>query len=147
MEQPRRGRRITLIAAATVLVAALGMRLLPGVGAGAPATPGQPWVSRIVPEDEHLVAEVLNGTSRRGLARLVTRLLRRGGVDVVYFGTASPPAAETEILVRRGDDTAAARRVARALGTGKVRVAPAPERRVDLTVVIGTDYEPPASLR
>jgi hypothetical protein len=101
-------------------------------------------VSRIVAEDEHVVAEVLNGTTRRGLARLVTRLLRQGGIDVVYFGTATAPASEdTEILVRRGDDTAVALRVVRALGAGKVRVAPAPERRVDLTIVVGKDYEPP----
>jgi hypothetical protein len=71
-------------------------------------------------------------------------LLRQGGIDVVYFGTATAPASEdTEILVRRGDDTAVALRVVRALGAGKVRVAPAPERRVDLTIVVGKDYEPP----
>ena len=104
----------------------------------------QSSAERIVPGETPVVAEVLNATPRRGLARTVTRLLRRGGVDVVYFGTASgQAAAETEILVRRGDDTRAALRVARALGLGKVRIAPAPERRVDLTILIGQDYTPP----
>jgi hypothetical protein len=144
VEQPRRGRRIVLIGAAAVLIAVLGIRGVPGLGDGATAPSGEPNVSRIVAEDDHVVAEVLNGTTRRGLARLVTRLLRQGGIDVVYFGTATAPeAAGTEILVRRGDDTAMAVRVARALGAGKVRIAPAPERRVDLTIVIGKDYEPP----
>jgi hypothetical protein len=143
VEQPRRGRRIALIGAAAVLVA-FGIRWVSGLGAGAPAPAGEPKVSRIVSEDEHVIAEVLNGTSRRGLARLATRLLRQGGIDVVYFGTATAPTvADTEILVRRGEDTAIALRVARALGAGKVRIAPAPERRVDLTIVIGNDYEPP----
>jgi len=127
-----------------VLIAVLGIRGVPGLGDGAAVPGGEPRVSRIVAEDEHVVAEVLNGTTRRGLARLVTRLLRQGGIDVVYFGTATAPASEdTEILVRRGDDTAVALRVVRALGAGTVRVAPAPERRVDLTIVVGKDYEPP----
>ena len=112
-------------------------------GDGTRVVRGEPRISRIVPEDERVIAEVLNGTSRRGLARLVTRLLRQGGIDVVYFGTASAPAPATEILVRRGEDTAPALRVADALGTGTVRVAPAPERRVDLTIIIGNDYQPP----
>ena len=112
-------------------------------GDGTLAVRGEPRISRIVPEDERVIAEVLNGTSRRGLARLVTRLLRQGGVDVVYFGTASAPATATEILVRRGEDTAPGLRVADALGAGTVRVAPAPERRVDLTIIIGNDYQPP----
>jgi hypothetical protein len=144
VEQPRRGRRIALIGVAAVLAATLGIRMWSAPGVGARAISGEPRKSRIVAEDERVVAEVLNGTSRRGLARLVTRLLRQGGVDVVYFGTASAPTTEeTEILVRRGDETAAGLRVADALGTGKVRVAPAPKRRVDLTIIIGNDYQPP----
>lgn len=143
MEQPRR-RRIALIGVAAVLAVTLGIRMWSVPGDGARAVNGEPRVSRLVAEDERVVAEVLNGTSRRGLARLVTRLLRQGGVDVVYFGTASATTTTaTEILVRRGDDTAAGRRVAEALGTGTVRVAPAPERRVDLTIIIGSDYQPP----
>jgi hypothetical protein len=142
VEQPRR-RRIALIGVAVVLAATLGLRIWSVPADDARAVSGEPRVSRIVPENERVIAEVLNGTSRRGLARLVTRLLRQGGVDVVYFGTASAPAAATEILVRRGDETAPGLRVADALGVGSVRVAPAPERRVDLTIIIGNDYQPP----
>lgn len=142
MEQPRR-RRIALIAVALVLAATLGLRMWSAPGDDAPGVRGEPRIARIVVEDERVVAEVLNGTSRRGLARLVTRLLRQGGVDVVYFGTASAPATATEILVRRGDDPAPGLRVADALGAGTVRVVPAPERRVDLTIIIGNDYQPP----
>jgi hypothetical protein len=143
VEQPRRSRRIALIGAAAVLAATLGIRMWSAPGDGARAGSGEPRITRIVAEDERIIAEVLNGTARRGLARLVTRLLRQGGVDVVYFGTASAPAAETQILVRRSEDTAAGLRLADALGTGKVRVALAPERRVDLTIIIGNDYQPP----
>jgi hypothetical protein len=142
VEQPRR-RRIALIGVAVVLAATLGLRMWSAPGDGTRVVRGEPRISRLVAEDERVIAEVLNGTSRRGLARLVTRLLRQGGVDVVYFGTASAPATATEILVRRGEDTAAGLRVADALGAGTVRVAPAPERRVDLTIIIGNDYQPP----
>jgi hypothetical protein len=87
------------------------------------------------------VAEVRNGTSRPGLARQVTKLLRQRGVDVIYFGTA-PPADSTAILVRRGDP-ASGREVARLLGTGSVKVAPDTLLRVDLTVLLGADYRLP----
>lgn len=121
----------------------LALRMWSAAGDDASAGSGEPRIARIVAADERVVAEVLNGTSRRGLARLVTRLLRQGGVDVVYFGTASAPATATEIFVRRGNDTAPGLRVADALGAGTVRVVPAPERRVDLTIIIGNDYQPP----
>jgi hypothetical protein len=147
LEQPRR-RRIALIGAAAAVAVVIGISTWTGRRSAGTTGAGAASVEQIVSADSPILAEVLNATSRRGLARTVTRQLRQRGVDVVYFGTASgKPAAETEILVRRGDDTAPALRVARALGVGKVRVAPAPERRVDLTVLIGQDYTPPPAPR
>jgi hypothetical protein len=97
-------------------------------------------------ERDHSQVEVLNGSARPGLARTVTRVLRQGGLDVVFFGTADgPPSDSTLLLVRRGDSTAA-RRAARLLGTGKVQWDPDTLRRVDLTVIIGADYKPPVEI-
>ena len=95
---------------------------------------------------DRIQVEVLNGSGRAGAARTATRVLRRGGIDVVFFGNADQGGiATTRLLVRRGDSTAA-RRSARLLGVGVTEWAPDSTRRVDLTVILGTDYEPPVEL-
>src|SRR2546428_11864686 len=53
-----------------------------------------------------LAVEVLNASGRAGDAKVATRLLRRAGIDVVYFGNAPPtdPLSgldSTRIIVRR----------------------------------------------
>src|SRR5881296_3835268 len=67
-----------------------------------------------------LTVEVLNASGRAGDAKVATRLLRRAGIDVVYFGNAPPPLPppptpptdplsrldSTRIIVRRGLATA-----------------------------------------
>lgn len=87
--------------------------------------------------------EVLNGSNRQGLARTVTRELRARGFDVLYFGTARDSVGETEVLLRRGDSSAASR-VAKALGIEKVRVALDTLLRLDVTVLLGRDFPPGA---
>jgi len=88
----------------------------------------------------HVVAEVLNTTRAVGLARAATRVLRDAGIDVVYFGSDTGAVADsTQVLLRRGDLTAATR-VARALGVGAVRQAPDSSRLVDVTVRLGGDF-------
>jgi len=84
--------------------------------------------------------EVLNGTTRAGLARSATRLLRAKGVDVVGYGNADSTGTTT-LLVRRGDD-ARARLVARALGLGAIRAQPDSSLRLDVTVILGDDFRP-----
>lgn len=96
--------------------------------------------------DERIIVEVLNGSGRRGLARVAARELRRAGFDVVYFGTSNDSSRVTQVLARRGDSTAASR-VAAALGTSRVRVATDTLLRVDITVLLGDDYRPPAGIR
>ena len=96
-------------------------------------------------DGERVVVEVLNGSGRRGLARTATRELRKVGFDVSYFGTRGDSLPVTLVLARRGDSNAAAR-VARALGVGQVRVRTDTLLRVDVTVMLGADYRPPAVL-
>ena len=94
--------------------------------------------------NDRIVVEVLNGTTRAGLARTVTRLIRRQGLDVVLFGSTDSTGRtdSTRVVVRRGA-TGAAEIVARALGTGKVEVEVDTLRRVDVSVILGDDYRPP----
>ncbi len=110
------------------------------------------WVSRprdadlarpIVPgESEHILVEVLNGTRVDGLARAITRRLRRQGIDVVYFGTAADSGLDTtRIVIRRGDSTAAVR-VRTLLGLGRIVSDPDTTRLLDATVILGHDAAP-----
>jgi S1-C subfamily serine protease len=67
--------------------------------------------------DARIVVEVLNGTGR--------------------------PGRKTKLVVRRGGDQAAARRVAQALGGGAVVVDLDTLRRVDVSVILGEDWKAP----
>ena len=89
--------------------------------------------------------EVLNGTRRPGYARIATRALRQQGLDVVFFGT-GPASDSTRVYVRRGDP-GQGRDVAEALGVGRVVIQPDTLRRVDVSVLIGSDWRPRLPLR
>lgn len=102
--------------------------------------------SRTIPGDAGpaIVVEVLNASGRDGDARAGTRVLRRAGIDVVYFGNAAELHDSTRILVRRGDGRAA-RRVRAVLGIGRVIMAPDTGRLLDASVLLGADFRPPPS--
>lgn len=137
LEQPGRGR--------IVVLALIGV----GLAGASFATwfrvvrrpPAAADVARAVPgERDGVVVEVFNATPSVGLARTATARLRDAGLDVVYFGSEAGPALDsTEVLVRRGDAAAGAR-AARALGLGRVRLAPDPGRLVDVTIRLGRDF-------
>jgi hypothetical protein len=134
----RGGRRRLLI---TVAGGLLGVAVLAAIlvaGGRSADEPGpRPWH-----EGDRVVVEVLNGSGRAGLARQVTRRLRLSGVDVIYFGNADALADTTMLLVRRGP-VARGHEAARALEQGVVRSAPDSLRRVDVSIILGRDYEPP----
>jgi hypothetical protein len=89
-----------------------------------------------------ITVEVLNATAIDGLARDVTRRLRRRGIDVLYFGSAGDRRLDsTRILVRRGDSSAAVA-VREALGAGRVFVELDPKRLLDVSVLVGRDAVP-----
>jgi hypothetical protein len=95
----------------------------------------------VPPSTDRVVVEVLNGTDRSGLARVGARVLRKGGLDVVYLATA-PAVDSTMVLVRRGE-LESGQRVRKLLGSGKVRVARDSTRHVDVTVILGPDFREP----
>ena len=93
---------------------------------------------------DRVTVEVLNASGRPGHARGGTRLLRRAGIDVVYFGNAPPGTGaldSTRIVVRRGTADAA-ERVRRALGVGRVSVELDSARLLDVSVLLGADFAP-----
>lgn len=128
----RVGRLVLIgVAVLAVIAAAVLWMRLHGDRSGAEA---------VVPgEGEAVVVEVLNATTADGLAREVTRRLRRAGIDVVDYGSARDSSLDsTTIVVRRGDSTVA-RRVRRALGLGRITVEYDPRLLLDASVLIGPD--------
>jgi LytR cell envelope-related transcriptional attenuator len=114
------------------------------IGCGGDGTPDHP-----VPGDRGpaITVEVLNANGRAGDARVGTRLLRREGIDVVYFGNA--PAVEgtidsTRIIVRRGSAKVGAR-VRAALGLGLVEIDLDSSKLLDVSVLLGADFAAPRS--
>lgn len=145
--QARRGRRIAALAVALLVVAGgAGWWLTrPRDGSGAVRVP---LVTRDVraPEGQRVRVQVLNATATRGLARRAMRQLRDAGFDVVEIGTVA--AAErrdsTLVLVRSGHDDWA-RLVADLLDAGaRVEARPDSSRYLDVTVLLGATYRPPA---
>jgi hypothetical protein len=136
LEQGGRRRLLITVAGGLVGVAALAAFLV--AGARSAEEPGpRPWH-----EGDRVIVEVLNGSGRTGLARQVTRRLRLRGVDVIYFGNADALADTTVLLVRRGE-VARGHEAARALEQGIVRSAADSLRRVDVSIILGRDYEAP----
>ena len=89
--------------------------------------------------DDRVTVEVLNGTKRPGAARAATRMLRRQGLDVVFFGNTEERADSTRVIVRRGDP-GRGRDVRQALGVGRILIEPDTLRRVDVSVIVGQDF-------
>ncbi len=101
-----------------------------------------------VPGDTYTFAvEVLNGTTVNGLARRVTRALRREGIDVVYFGSADDDDVDTTMVIARRGDITAAGVVQEVLGVGAVVDDPAPQLLLDVTVILGRDAAESVSVR
>lgn len=95
------------------------------------------------PPGVRIRVEVLNATRVRGLARRATIHLRDRGFDVVYVGTSRDARDSTVVLDRSGHPQWAAL-VAQALGGARVEGAPDSSRYLDVTVLIGATWRPPA---
>jgi hypothetical protein len=92
---------------------------------------------------ERIRVEVLNSTRVRGLARNATVLLRNRGFDVVLVGTAAAQ-RESTLVLDRSSHPDWARRVAAALGGARVEVRPDSAHYVDVSVLLGNTWRPPA---
>lgn len=96
-----------------------------------------------VPSPENRVmVEVLNGSGVPGVAAAATDLLRDLGLDVVYFGNEGSFGRETSEVVDRTGRDGARDAVSRALGIPSVRAESDTTRLVDVTVFLGSDWNP-----
>jgi LytR cell envelope-related transcriptional attenuator len=96
------------------------------------------------PSGVRIRVRVLNTTKTRGLAKRASAVLRDFGYDVVdYDSDAAGPSSKTRIVSHTGHD-AWALRLRRALGVGGVEIRADSLRYVDFTVMIGSDWKPPA---
>jgi hypothetical protein len=89
-----------------------------------------------------ITVEVLNASGRPGGARIATRILRRAGIDVVFYGNAAEGGTaldSTRIIVRRGD-AKVGERVRAVLGAGKVEVQLDSGKLLDVSVLLGADF-------
>lgn len=89
-----------------------------------------------------ITVEVLNAGGRERMAREATDRLRDGGFDVVSYGNAARFGQAESVVLDRVGRPDAAREVARTLGIATVRSEPDPNLLVDVTVRIGSGWEP-----
>lgn len=93
-------------------------------------------------EQEMLVSlEILNGTSRTGLARRTSELFESFGFQVLNVGNAESSGVEhTVILDRRGIGDLA-ERVAAVIDGRRVLTEVKPDSDVDVTIILGGDFD------
>ena len=95
------------------------------------------------PDGVRIRVQVLNATKTRGLARRATMHLRARGFAVVAMGT-DPTAHDSTMVLDRSGHPEWARLVARALGATQVLSRPDTSRYLDVTVLLGGSWRPPA---
>lgn len=126
---------VALLAAALALFFVL--RAAPGV------RPGMGLGDARAPDNVRIRVQVLNATRTRGLARRATMHLRDRGFDVVEVGTEPRSRDSTLVLDRSGHPEWSAL-VAKAMGGARVEARPDSSRYLDVTVLVGGSWRPPA---
>jgi hypothetical protein len=122
-----------VVVAASVIVKARGH--------GGPTTPPPPGVR--APEGTRVRVQVLNGTKVHGLARRATMLLRDRGFDVVETGNVNE-SRDTTLVLDLSNHPEWATRVAQLFGTARVEARHDSSRYLDIAVVLGSTWRPPA---
>jgi hypothetical protein len=141
VELPAVSRRAGVgLAAATLLLVAVF-----ALAARRRATSVQPATipDATAPHDTRVRVQVLNASRVRGLARRATLHLRDRGFDVVEVGTTTQLRDSTLVLDRSGHPAWAAL-VAKAMGGARVEARPDSSRYLDVSVLVGGTWRPPA---
>jgi hypothetical protein len=87
-------------------------------------------------------AELRNGTGTVGLTQQASRFIVPIGIEVAFTGNdADFGEATTTVIYYRSEDADAAREVVEALGAGSIVQANREIDVVDLTVILGADFE------
>jgi hypothetical protein len=125
-----------------LLVAVLVGSLAGGIAAGLrPVPPAADAAAPVLPPGRVRV-EVLNASGIPGLAARGRAHLRERGFDVVEIGNARGFPPDTSVVLDRVGRMELARAVADAAGIPRVHARPDANLYVDVTVVLGSDWEP-----
>ena len=111
--------------------------------AALPARHGTARVMRSGPSMPRVRVQVLNATRTRGLGRRAMLYLRDQGFDVVEVGTTSAT-RDTTLVLDRSRHPEWAQNVATSLGAARVESRPDSSRYLDVTVLVGSSWRPPA---
>ena len=143
MTDPPRRRRYGRIILVLLILCVVGLIVWLGIKSfsSPQAVTAAPNDAR-APEATRIKVEVLNATKTKGLARRATLYLRERGFDVVGSGNVTEQRA-TSIVYDRSSHPEWARLVARAMNAPVV-ARPDSSRYLDVTVLIGADWRPPA---
>jgi LytR cell envelope-related transcriptional attenuator len=106
-----------------------------------PSTPAQADIR--APDSARVRVQVLNGTKVHGLARRATLLLRDRGFDVVETGNVNE-ARDTTLVLDLSNHPEWASRVAKLFGTTRIEARRDSSRYLDIAVVLGSTWRPPA---
>lgn len=128
---------VVLVAVGVLLGSAVSQYGLPAGGSVSSGAVGGP------PGGARIRVEVLNGGGVAGVAGEATEVLRDLGFDVVYFGNADDFGRDTSSVLDRVGRIESARSVADALGIRTVLSEPDSNLYLDVSVVLGTDWNPP----
>ena len=127
----------------------LGLALVGAVLAAATATalPARRGLShaanRADRSGQRVRVQVLNATRVRGLGRRAMLYLRDQGFDVVEVGT-TKVLQDTTLVLDRSRHPEWARNIATSLGAARVETRPDTSRYLDVTVLVGSSWRPPA---
>jgi hypothetical protein len=141
-----RVRGVVVVAVVLVVGAFLGSALSQWWTA---PLPGEASVIPFLPafDGDRIRVEVLNGGGRTGMAAAATDSLRDRGFDVVFFDTYRNEDGlvfdrDSTVVLSRSGDVAWAEAVAAALGTRAVGTEVDDDLYLDVTVILGADWEP-----
>ena len=88
-----------------------------------------------------ITIEVLNATSRSGLASSVAEKLKDEGYNVTKIGNYKTTSNMTTTIISRTDSNEYAKKVKSFLGIGTVKTEKEESSKVDVTVILGSDYK------
>ena len=128
----------------SVVVAVIGFVAVAATAAALPVRRGLARAAiRSGPTTPRVRVQVLNATRVRGLGRRAMLYLRDQGFDVVEVGTTSMM-HDTTLVLDRSRHPEWARNVATSLGAARIESRPDSSRYLDVTVLVGSSWRPPA---
>lgn len=89
--------------------------------------------------DKSITVEILNASPQKGLAKIIRDKLIQFGINVIYYGNYNNPSKVTRIIDRTGN-LEKAQQIATILRTKNIETSINPALAVDVTIIVGEDY-------